>query len=214
MFYADVKSRPPPAEFDRALAWSAAALLALGLVMVYSSSIAIAEGSRITGQQPTYYLMRHGTFLTLSLVMATIAFQLPTCAWQRAAPFLFLLGAGLLTLVLIPGVGREVNGSQRWLSLYFFNLQPSELMKVFVVLYAADYTVRKTAHMASLSRGFLPMLAVMLVIGGLLLREPDFGAFAVITVIAMGILFLGGMNWRLFVGLYVMLVIGFFLLIW
>ena len=71
MFYADVKSRPPPAEFDRALAWSAAALLALGLVMVYSSSIAIAEGSRITSQQPTYYLMRHGTFLTLSLVMRT-----------------------------------------------------------------------------------------------------------------------------------------------
>jgi len=214
MFYADVKSRPPPAEFDRALAWSAAALLALGLVMVYSSSIAIAEGSRITSQQPTYYLMRHGTFLTLSLVMATVAFQLPTRVWQRAAPFLFLFGAGLLVLVLIPGVGREVNGSQRWLSLFFFNLQPSELMKLFAVLYAADYTVRKSAHMHSLTKGFLPLFVVMLLVGGLLLREPDFGAFAVITVIAMGILFLGGVNWKPFAGLIVLLIVGFVLLIW
>ncbi len=196
MFYADVKSRPPPAEFDHALAWSAVALLALGLVMVYSSSIAIAEGSRITGQQPMYYLMRHGVFLALSLCMATVAFQLPTRVWQKAAPFLFLFGAGLLVIVLIPGVGREVNGSQRWLSLFFFNLQPSELMKLFAVLYAADYTVRKSAHMHSLTKGFLPLFVVMLLVGGLLLREPDFGAFAVIT------------------GLIVLLIVGFVLLIW
>jgi cell division protein FtsW len=214
MFYADVKSRPPPAEFDHALAWSAMALLALGLVMVYSSSIAIAEGSRMTGQQPMYYLMRHGVFLALSLFMATIAFQLPTRVWQKAAPFLFLFGAGLLVIVLIPGVGREVNGSQRWLSLFFFNLQPSELMKLFAVLYAADYTVRKSAHMHSLTKGFLPLFIVMLLVGGLLLREPDFGAFAVITVIAMGILFLGGVNWKPFAGLIVLLIVGFVLLIW
>ena len=118
MFYADVKSRPQPAEYDHTLLWSGVLLLALGLVMVYSSSIAIAEGSRITGQQPTYYLLRHGAFLALSLLFATVAFQFPLRFWQRAAPYLFLLGAGLLTLVLIPGVGREVNGSQRWLSLY------------------------------------------------------------------------------------------------
>ncbi len=214
LFYADVKSRPPPAEFDSALAWSAVALLALGLVMVYSSSIAIAEGSRMTGQQPMYYLMRHGVFLALSLFMATIAFQLPLRAWQKAAPFLFLFGAGLLVLVLVPGVGREVNGSQRWLSLFVFNLQPSELMKLFAVLYAADYTVRKSAHMHSLTKGFLPLFVVMLLVGGLLLREPDFGAFAVITVIAMGILFLGGVNWKPFAGLIVLLIVGFVLLIW
>jgi cell division protein FtsW len=214
MFYADVKSRPPPAQFDHALAWSAIALLALGLVMVYSSSIAIAEGSRITGQQPMYYLMRHGMFLALSLLIATVAFQVPTRVWQKAAPFLFLFGAGLLVIVLIPGVGREVNGSQRWLSLFFFNLQPSELMKLFAVLYAADYTVRKSAHMHSLTRGFLPLFSVMLLVGGLLLREPDFGAFAVITVIAMGILFLGGVNWKLFAGLIALLIVGFVLLIW
>ncbi len=214
MFYADVKSRPQPAEYDHTLVWAAVLLLALGLVMVYSSSIAIAEGSRITGQQPMYYLMRHGVFVALSILLATVAFQFPLRFWQQMAPYLFLLGAGLLALVLVPGVGREVNGSQRWLSLYLFNLQPSELMKLFAVLYAADYTVRKAASMHSLRKGFLPMFAVMLVIGGLLLREPDFGAFAVITAIAIGILFLGGMTWRLFAGLIAMLIVGFELLIW
>jgi cell division protein FtsW len=214
MFYTDVKNRPQLPEYDRIVVWASVLLLALGLVMVYSSSIAIAEGSRATGQQPTYYLLRHGMFVAISAALAVIAFQIPLKVWQRSAPYVFLCGAGLLVLVLIPGVGREVNGSQRWLSLYFFNLQPSELMKVFVVLYAADYTVRKAGHMGSLTRGFLPMLIVMLVIGGLLLREPDFGAFAVITVIAMGILFLGGMSWRLFAGLIAMLVAGFVLLIW
>ena len=201
-------------EYDHTLVWASVLLLALGLVMVYSSSIAIAEGSRITGQQPTYYLMRHGMFLAVSILLATVAFQFPLRFWQQAAPYLFLLGAGLLTLVLIPGVGREVNGSQRWLSLYFFNLQPSELMKLFAVLYAADYTVRKAAYMHSLSKGFTPMFVVMLLVGGLLLREPDFGAFAVVTVIAMGCLFLGGMTWRPFAGLIAMLVAGFVLLIW
>jgi cell division protein FtsW len=137
----------------------------------------------------------------------------PLRAWQQAAPYLFLAGVALLVLVLVPGVGREVNGSRRWISLRFVTMQPSELMKLLVVLYASDYTVRKAAHMASFRKGFLPMLTVMLVAGGLLLCEPDFGAFAVIAVIAMGILFLGGMNWRLFAGLFVLLLIGFVLLI-
>ena len=187
-------------------------LLGLGLVMVYSASIAIAEAGK--WHQPTYFLMRHALFLGISIALAMIAFQLPMHLWQRMSPYLFLLGAGLLVLVLIPGVGREVNGSQRWLPLVFVNLQPSEFMKLLVVIYAADYTVRKAAYMHSFRKGFLPMLLMMLLIGGLLLREPDFGAFAVITAIAMAILFLGGMNWKLFAGLIVMLVIGFLLLIW
>ena len=214
LLYADVRSRTPPAQYDQALACSAAALLALGLVMVYSSSIAIAEGSRVTGQQPMYYLIRHAVFLALSIALAAMAFQLPSRLWQTSALYLFMLGAGLLVLVLIPGVGREVNGSQRWLPLYLFNVQPSELMKLFAVLYAADYTVRKAADMHSLRKGFLPLFVVMLMVGGLLLREPDFGAFAVITVIAMGILFLGGVNWKPFAGLIVFLLVGFVLLIW
>ena len=213
MFYADVRQRSVGGEYDRALVWLTLLLLGLGAVMVYSASIAIAEASRATGFQPAYYLIRHGIYIGVGLVLALIAFQLPLRAWQAMAPYLFVLGLVLLALVLVPGIGREVNGSQRWLSLYFFNLQPSEVMKLAVVIYAADYTVRKATYMHSFRKGFLPMLGVMLLTGGLLLREPDFGAFAVITVIAIGILFLGGLTWRLFAGLAVMLMIGFVLLI-
>ena len=127
--------------------------------------------------------------MALAVIFAVLAFQVPMRLWQQAAPYLFILGIVLLVLVLVPGVGREVNGSRRWISLYVVNFQPSELMKVCCVLYAADYTVRKAAFMHSLRRGFMPLFFVMLLTGGLLLREPDFGAFAVITVIAMGILF-------------------------
>jgi cell division protein FtsW len=205
---------PMPSEFDRTVVWLTALLLALGAVMVYSSSIAIAEAGRSTGNQPAYYLIRHVMFLAVSVTAALAAFQVPIRVWQQVAPYLFVIGLVLLGLVLIPGIGREVNGARRWIPLIFFNLQPSELMKVFAVLYAADYTVRKAAFMHSLRKGFLPMFSVMLLTGGLLLREPDFGAFAVITVIAMGILFLGGMNWKLFAGLIVMLIAGFCALIW
>jgi len=120
----------------------------------------------------------------------------------------------LLILVLVPGVGREVNGARRWLPLGPINLQPSEPMKLFAVLYAADYTVRKLADLGSLRRGFVPMALVMLLTGALLLREPDFGALVVIVGIAMGILFLGGLRLRPFLLLMALLAIGFLLLIW
>ena len=214
MYYRETKKRTVVPDYDRTLVWLAILLLGLGVVMVYSASIAIAEGGRSTGFQPTYYLVRHASCVAIGIVCAVIAFQVPMRLWQQAAPYLFIGGLVLLVLVLVPGIGREVNGSRRWISLYIANFQPSELVKVFVVLYAADYTVRKAAFMHSLKRGFMPMFLVMLLTGGLLLREPDFGAFAVITVIAMGILFLGGMNWRLFAGLIVMLILGFLLLIW
>jgi cell division protein FtsW len=212
MAYTLQKKRVPLPEYDETLTWMTLSLLGLGLVMVYSASIAIAEAGK--WHQPAYFLMRHTVFLGISIALAAIAFQLPMHLWQRISPYLFLLGAGLLVMVLIPGVGREINGSQRWLPLAWVNLQPSEFMKLLVVIYAADYTVRKAAYMHSFRKGFLPMLLVMLLIGGLLLIEPDFGAFAVIAAIAMAILFLGGMNWKLFAGLIVMLVIGFLLLIW
>ena len=209
MFYRDAQRMQVPAEYDRGLVAVVMVLVSLGLVMVYSSSIAMAEATRHTGYQPSYFLLRHTLFLAVGAAMAAAAFQVPMRIWQGYAPYLFVMGMALLMIVLVPGIGREVNGSRRWLHLGVVNFQPSEAMKLFVVLYAADYTVRKAAFMGSFKKGFAPMFVVMLFVGGLLLREPDFGAFAVITVIAMGILFLGGMNWRLFVGLAALLVVGF-----
>lgn len=212
-FYQALTRRPSMHGYDLSLVWSVLLLLAIGLIMVYSASIAAAEVDHDTGFRSSYFLIRHSIFLCVSLVAAFVAFQIPTRMWQQYSPYIFLFGAGLLIMVLIPGIGREVNGSKRWLSLFVINLQPSELMKFFVVLYAADYTVRKAAYMHSLVKGFVPMFVVMLVTGVLLLAEPDFGALAVITAIAMGILFLGGFDWRLFGGLMVALMIGFVLFV-
>lgn len=214
MYMLSSRDRIVSAAYDESLLWVSLILLGLGLVMVYSASIALAEADKMTGHQPTYFLMRHAAYLTVSLVAAVIAFQVPTQTWQKFAPYLFIAGALLLMLVLVPGIGREVNGSRRWLSLFVINLQPSEFMKLFATMYVADYTVRKAGVMDSFTRGFMPMLAVMLVVGGLLLQEPDFGAFAVIAAISISILWLGGINVRIFAGLLVLLVIGFVLLIW
>jgi cell division protein FtsW len=208
-----IDRRMPAAEYDESVVWTALLLLTFGLVMVYSASIATAESARVTGGQASYYLVRHAAFLGASVVAGALAFQFPMRAWQHAAPWLFMTGVILLALVLVPGIGREVNGARRWLPLGAVNLQPSELMKVAVVLYAADYTVRKHALMHSFRRGLLPMLGVMLVVGWLLLREPDFGAFVVICAIAMGTLFLGGMNGKWFAGLVGLAAAGFAVLV-
>ena len=203
----------PDAEYDRSLAWAALILAAGGLVMVYSASIAIAEASRYTGHNAAWFLVRHGAYLALALTVAIIVFLIPARWWQKAAPWLFLLCLVLLVLVLVPGFGREVNGARRWLDLPGFGFQPSEAMKLAVVLYAADYTARKHAVLKSFRRGLLPMLAVMLLVSWLLLREPDFGALVVIAMIAFAVLFLGGMNGRHFFALVGMLAVGFALLV-
>ncbi len=198
--------------YDVSLAWTSLLLLAFGLVMVYSASIAMAEASAYTGNRAWYFLMRHGMFVAVGLSVAAVTFQVPMKAWERLAPWLFIAGAALLVLVLIPGIGRTVNGSRRWLSLFVVNVQPSEFMKLAVVLYAASYAVRRAALLTAeqplkrtLIRGFLPLFAVMVGVGGLLLVEPDFGAFVVIVAIAFAILFLGGLDWRLFLGLALLL---------
>jgi cell division protein FtsW len=207
-------------DYDVTLAWVALMLLAIGLVMVYSASIAMAEASVHTGYRPWYFLARHAAFVVIGLASAAVAFQVPLKAWQRAAPYLFILGAVLLVAVLVPMLGKQVNGSKRWLSLYVVNLQPSELMKLFVVLYAGSYAVRKASFLhaeqplrQTLLKGFLPLLAVMIGIGALLLHEPDFGACVVIVAIAFGILFLGGLDWRLLIGLGFMLPVALWLMI-
>lgn len=213
MLHALNAPRRLPSEIDLALLWSTLLLLLIGMVMVYSASMATAEAGRLTGNQPAYFLVRHAVFLVIGLVAAAVAFQIPLRIWQQWAPWLFVGGFVLLALVLIPGIGRDVNGARRWLPLGIVNLQPSELMKLFAVLYAADYTTRKMPHMNDIKKAFLPMATAMVAVGILLLKEPDFGAFVVIIAIAMSILFLGGMRARLFVVLILVLAVAFAALI-
>ncbi len=212
-FAIKTRTRPPQAQFDELLIWVLMALLALGLVMVYSASIATAEAGKFTAYQPAYYLLRHGVFIAAGLFAGVLAFQVPVQLWQNYAPYLFVFGALLLVLVLVPGIGREVNGSRRWLSLLIVNLQPSELMKLFAVLYAASYTVRKVKVKDIFVKAFVPMFAVMALVGSLLLLEPDMGAFVVICAIALGTLWLGGFNGKVFAALLLALPMAFAALI-
>lgn len=214
IYQTDIGNQRIAQDFDQILVWSAILLLSLGLVMVYSASIAIAEAGRGTGGYAAHFLMRHGVYLLIGILVGLIAFQVPMPIWQKYSFYLLLFGVLLLVLVLIPGIGREVNGSRRWLSLPVVSLQPSEFVKLFVVIYAADYTTRKRVHLDNFRKGFFPMLVVMSVIGLLLLKEPDFGAFVVITAIVMATLFLGGVNLKAFMGLISILIVGLLTLIW
>lgn len=200
------------AEIDHALLWSVLSLLAIGFIMVYSASIVTAGESAATKHQSLFYALRHGIFLAIGFVAAMVAFQIKIDFWKKIAPLLFFGSVVILALVLIPGIGRNVNGATRWISFGFFNIQPSELVKLFSVLYAASYVERKFDHMHEL-KIFLPILILIGILGALLLKEPDFGAFVVIIAIFMGILFLGGFRAGAFFGAIALLLILFALLI-
>ena len=200
--------------FDLPLVIAASTLLLLGLLMVYSASIALADGPRYAPYGRYYFVIRHGAFISAGLLAAAVTLTIPIRVWQRLAVPLFVLAMILLVAVLIPGIGREVNGAHRWIPLGPLNFQPSELMKLAALLYAADYTVRKQEHMQAFARGFLPMAFALAGVGMLLLLEPDLGAFMVIVAIAIGILFLGGINGKYFSSLLGVLVSTFLMLIW
>ncbi|GIZ50925.1 putative lipid II flippase FtsW [Noviherbaspirillum aridicola] len=181
-------------EYDQPLVWVTVLLMLFGMVMVYSASIALPDSPKYANYKNHHFLVRQASFVAIALIGGLLAFRVRVETWQKWAPYLFVGTMVLLVLVLVPGVGKGVNGARRWLSLKVFNLQPSEMMKLFVVLYAADYTVRKQQYMHKLTKGFLPMTVAIGFVGLLLLLEPDLGAFGVIVCIAMGILFLGGIN--------------------
>ena len=199
--------------FDQALLWVVVALLAWGLVMVYSASIAMPDNPRFGKISHTHFLVRHLMALAMGFVAALLAFQIPMLVWERQARALFIVVIGLLGAVLVPHVGTEVNGARRWLSLGIMNFQPSELAKLAVVIYAADYMCRKMDVKERFFRAVLPMGAAVALVGGLLLAEPDMGAFMVIAVTAMGILFLGGVDARMFILITMVLVAAFGLMI-
>jgi cell division protein FtsW len=193
-------------EYDQPLVWVTLILMAFGMVMVYSASISLPDSAKYANYKNAHFLARQAIFVTVAIIFCLFAFRVPVALWQKGAPYLFIATLVLLIVVLIPHVGTKVNGAQRWLSFKVFNLQPSELMKLFMVLYAADYTVRKQEYMHKLTKGFLPMMATVALLGLLLLLEPDLGAFGVIVCIAMGILFLGGINGIWFGGIALTLV--------
>jgi cell division protein FtsW len=199
--------------FDQTLVWVVVALLAWGMVMVYSASIAMPDNPKFARYAHTHFLTRHVLSLVVAFIVALLAFQVPIKTWEKMAPWLFVASILLLILVLIPVIGKGVNGARRWISLGIMNFQPSELAKFAVLIYASDYMVRKMEVKERFFRAVLPMGVAVALVGSLLLAEPDMGAFLVIAVIAMGILFLGGVNARMFFLIAAILVLAFGMII-
>jgi cell division protein FtsW len=208
-------AKPPVrmAGFDQALLWVTVALLMWGLVMVYSASVAMPDNPKFARYAHTHFLMRHVLSLVVAFIVAVLAFQVPLATWEKVAPWLFVISLLLLILVLVPFIGKGVNGARRWISLGIMNFQPSELAKFAVLLYAADYMVRKMEVKERFFRAVMPMAIAIAIVGLLLLAEPDMGAFMVISVIAMGILFLGGVNARMFFVIATVVVVAFGLMV-
>jgi len=200
-------------EYDQALVWVVLLLLLTGVVMVYSASIGLPDSPKYANYKNHHFLMRQTMFVIIGLIAGLFAFRVKIEQWQSAAPLLFMLALALMIMVLIPGVGKGVNGARRWIGFGGFSLQPSEILKLMMVFYAADFTVRKQQYMHKLTKGFLPMAIAAGLCGGLLMLQPDLGAFGVVVCIAMGILFLGGFNIIWFGGIISVLASVFFAII-
>ncbi len=208
-------------EFDITLVWIVVLLLAIGLLMVYSSSIASASESRLTRNSSTYFLFRQALFVLIAIVVALFVFDTPMKTWERVAPWVFLAATVLLILVLIPGIGRVVNGARRWIPLGPFSFQPSEMMKIAMILFAARYAVSKAEFLhanqplkQSVLRGLGPFILIALFVSALLLREPDFGATFVVLTCGLLILFMAGLDHRLVVPVLALAIVSAVALVW
>jgi cell division protein FtsW len=192
--------RPARLVVDPLLVSATLALLLIGLVMVTSASMSVAD--RAMGS-PFAYLERQLLFALVGTMCGIIAFSVPSSLWQRLSMPLLLIGLALLVLVLLPGIGHEVNGSRRWLRLGMLNFQASELARLLILIYIASYAVRHQAELRESLVGVLKPLGLLVLAAFLLLLEPDFGAASVLLVTGFAVLFVAGMPWK-----YVIVVLG------
>lgn len=184
--------------YDPAVVFITLGLLAMGALMVYSASISLADSPRYNTTQ-YHFLLRHLSSIALGIVAAYVVCRIPMRVWYKLAPWLMAAAVLFLVAVLVPGVGKSVNGSRRWINLGLMNLQVTEFAKFAILLGAAAFTVRRQDYMHSFSKGLGPMALVMCMVAGLISLQPDLGAIMVTVAIAMGVLFLGGLNLRIFV---------------
>ena len=197
--------------FDKVLLIVSLGLLVIGLVMIASASIDVAD---VRNSNPFYYFSRHATFIVLGLLVGAAAYCVPINWWQQNAWFLLSASLFLLVLVILPGIGKTVNGSTRWIGLGSINVQPSEIAKLFLVAYLAGYLVRRHDEVRASWWGFTKPMLVLTVAAFLLLSEPDFGATVVIGAAFMGMIFLSGARLHQFGVLVVVCLIVLMLLVW
>ncbi len=176
---------------DLSLLFLAMTVIFLGLIAIASASI---EYSQYHFDDPWHQVRRHLIYLFISLIFSALAFMVPTDFWRRVSPFLLIITFALLVLVLMPGIGQEVKGAQRWLSFGSLTFQPSEAAKLALILYSAGYLIRQEEAVRNHWQGLIKLMSVLAVISMMLLFEPDFGAVVVIVVTVLGMMFLAGAN--------------------
>ncbi len=197
---ANTRSRNELAE--QALLIVVIVLSLFGVVMIASASMAFAEQNY---NSPFYFASRQLIFLAIGLVAGTVLFQAPLSAWEKYGPYLIIVSLFFLLLVLL--IGKEVNGSKRWIDLGVFTVQVSETVKLFIIVYLAGYLVRRGELVQNTIGGFMRPLFLILIASVLLLLEPDFGAVVVIVLTACAMLFIAGVKLKQFVALLVSLAV-------
>ena len=176
---------------DYPLLFCALGLLAFGFIMVASASMSVAEKCC---HDPYFYVMRHGLALGLALTAGLLTYKVPLERWERSGALIFLLSVVVLMLVLVPGIGRSVNGATRWIPLGPLNLQPSEFVKLFAIIYVSGYLIRHADSVMNNLSGFVRPMILVGAAAALILMQPDFGTTSVMLATVMGLLFLGGVS--------------------
>jgi len=188
------------AHYDKWFVFAVMSLILIGLMMVSSSSVMMATKNY---HQPFYFVVRQGAYLSIGMILAMVVMRTDTQFWQKNSVKLLLICLCLMIAVLIPGIGKMVNGSRRWLSLGPIGIQVSELAKLLMILYMSSYLVRQSQRKTQQIMGFIKPMMVLGLVASLLLMEPDFGATVVIVTTVMMMLFLSGVRWIY----YIMLII-------
>lgn len=191
----------PMSLYDKWLMVAVIGLLIIGLMMVASSSVMV---STKYFHQPFHFLIRQACYLFVGFLVAIVVMRIDTTTWEKFSVPMLLICMVLLVVVLIPGIGRVVNGSRRWLSIGPIGIQVSELAKMTMILYLAGYLVRQQQSVGQSIIGFVKPMIILVIFGVLLLLEPDFGATVVISGTVMAMLFLTGVKVRYYLGLMLM----------
>ncbi|WMY92536.1 putative lipid II flippase FtsW [Snodgrassella communis] len=187
--------------FDQSLLWMVVLMASFSLIMVYSASIAYAQHD---GGSTYFYLIRQAVFLLSGGIFGCIAARIPLRTWKKLTPLVLLFSIMLLIVVLV--MGREINGARRWINVGMINIQPTEVFKLAIILYLSSFFTRRAEILKEFKKVWFAGIPIGLGLG-LIMLEPDFGSFVVVSVIAIGLLFLAGLPFRWF-----MAVVGFGLL--
>lgn len=183
---------------DRTLLGAVFGLLTIGLLMVTSASMVISDTHF---GHPFHFFFHQLIYLVVGVLIGAATTHVSLERWERLSPYLLVFGLVLLVLVLVPGIGRQVNGSRRWLSFMVLRFQVSELVKLAVILFMSGYLVRRLQEVRTQASGFAKPIMLLGLVGGLLLLEPDFGATSVVVLVSLGMMFLAGVRLSHFLGL-------------